>query len=132
MTSRLREGGGLLGAGSPLPVRSIEWGVLALVLGIAAGFAWPRVPLVIGLALAACAAGGAPFLTVLAAEAKHPAVVTSALRIEGLDLLPGQVVEVKAVDRTRARVAAGRAVEGWVPADGVVRVQEGAQPGGGS
>jgi hypothetical protein len=134
MTGRLREGGGLQGAGSPLPVRSIEWGILALVLGIASGLAWPRVPLVIVLALAACAAGFAPTLTVLADEAKHPAVVSRALRIgsEGLDLLPGQVVEVKAVDRTRARVAAGHAVDGWVPADGVIRVQEGAAPGGGS
>ena len=135
MSGRLREGGDLLGAGGPIvPLRSIEWGALALLLGIAAGLLWPRLALAIPVAGLAVLAGCAPLLAVMLDESRHPAVVMRALRIgsEGLELLPGQVVQVKTVDRTRARVAAGRAVEGWVPADGVVRVQEGAEPGDGS
>lgn len=135
MAGRLREGGGLLGAGGPyLPIRTIEWGILALVLGVAAGWAWPRLAFALPLLIAAMLAGCAPLLMVWADESTRPAVVVRELHVgsEGLELLPGQVVQVREFDRTRARVAAGRAVEGWVPADGVMRVQEGAEPGGGS
>ena len=128
---RVRENGGLLGA-SPtrLPLRTNEWALAALLLGaLASGFA-PRRRAVIAFALAlACVAVG-PVEEWRAAR-RAEAVVRDAVTLDagggtgatGLELTPGQVVRIRARERDRARVSAGRDVEGWVPADALEEVR---------
>ncbi len=122
---RVREAGGLSGATSARwPVRRIEWSVLALVFGAAAGGFWPRrVPSVAALALAVTCAAVFPFQGWVAA--RIPAAVlegAATLAGPGLELEPGQVVRILSRAGDRVRVEAGRGIEGWLPASGLIRV----------
>ncbi len=127
VTERVHEGGGLVGAsGVRLPVRSLEWGLLALVLGALAGVAWPRRALAAGLlALAALAAAVWPLQTARA-HRTHDAVVrrTAALQGAEVNLDAGQVVQVRERDGARLRVVAGRDLAGWIAADEVEVVED--------
>jgi hypothetical protein len=131
-TGRVREGGGLLGAGGPLlPLRRLEWGLIGLVLGVLAGVAWPRVPVTLGLVALAALAGLAPTLEEVRDVAHRPAVMVRSVNVgtEGVELLPGQVVQVRAARARQLEVAAGRAATGWVPADAVLPVDSGGGSG---
>jgi len=128
----VREGGGLVGSGGPLlPLRRLEWGVLGLVLGVLAGFAWSRRPLGIAALGLAVLAGLAPTLEEARDVARRPAVVVRTVHVgsEGIELLPGQVVRVLAARAREFQVAAGRAATGWVPADAVLPVDRGGGSG---
>jgi hypothetical protein len=132
---RVRESGGLLGAGATrMPVRSGEWAVAALLLGILAGWLWPgwRRAAVAAVLVLVCAAAGP--VEVWRAGRRAEAVVRSALPLDGgagaaasgaaaLELTPGQVVRVLVQDGARVRVIAGRDIVGWVPASAVEVVE---------
>lgn len=115
---RVREGGGLVGAGGGrLPVRRLEWAVLALALGIAAGAAWPRRGIALALAALCVAAGSARLLESRWIERAPRAVVLAAAPLEGSDLTlePGQVVTVLSRAADSVRVRAARDLVGRVP-----------------
>jgi hypothetical protein len=119
---QVREGGGLSGE-SPahLPVRPIEWAVLALIAGLVAGMnARHRMAGVIGLSLAAAFALVRPVES--AWQLRSPRAVvreTTPLEGPGLELEAGHVVRVLEKGGTQWRVSAGHGVEGGVAADRV-------------
>ena len=119
---RVREGGGLVGVPSPRwPVRAIEWGIAALLLGIAAGFLWPRRRLAAALAglLVLCGVID-PAQSLIAARASRGVILGPvALAEAGVDLQPGQVVRVREMAGNRVRIDAGAGVEGWIPAGSI-------------
>lgn len=122
---RVREAGGLSGASNVRwPVRRIEWSVLAMLFGVAAGGLWPRHALWGGaLALAVVCAGAFPLQGWVAA--RIPVAVLdgpATLAGPGLELEPGQVVRILRRAGDRVRVEAGRGIEGWLPARGLIRV----------
>ncbi len=114
----VREGGGLAGSRPVrLPLRRIEWAALGLVLGLAAGAVWPRrrLALVLGL-LALGTAGVEPVQDAWVAHVGQSVVGRSVtLAGAGLELEPGQVVQVLGTEGAWARVRAGRELEGRVP-----------------
>jgi hypothetical protein len=119
---QIRETGGLAGfSPSRLPVRRLEWALLALMLGIAAGALWPR--RVVAAAAAALAVACAAADPIQAAMAEHVprAIVRTTTRLEGTDieLDPGQVVTVRSASGAKVRVTAGRGVDGTVPAGAI-------------
>lgn len=119
VAERVREGGGLVGAGlSRWPVRRIEWAVAALVLGAAAGWAWPRRRVAAALVLACVAAGAAFDGQGAWLRAAHRAVIVERVPLEGADveLEPGQVVDVEPGGGDRPSVRLGRDARGTVPA----------------
>lgn len=129
-TERVREAGGLVGAPAPAPpVRSLEWGVFAGALALLAALAWPRRVTAAGLlALAVAAAAGPPLAQ--ARYARSPlAIVETLIPLEGagIDLDPGQVVQVVSRAGPRVRVRAGRGVEGEVD-EAAVRDLWGSEP----
>ena len=118
--ARVREAGGLAGGGMrALPVTRLEWGVLAALLGLVAGFAWPRrrASAVCLAALAACTVA-VPVQSMVVRQ-RAEAVVMRDARLGGtdIDLEPGRVVRVRGGDRTRLSVWVGSGVTGWLPAD---------------
>ena len=125
---RVREAGGLVGASPPRwPVRSSEWSFAALTLGLAAGLSWPRRGLAFTLAVAAMAAALVfPFQGWVAARSGQ-AVMLAAAPLEGSDvqLEPGQMVTIRGREGQRVRVAAGRVIDGWVPASAVAPIAGG-------
>jgi hypothetical protein len=121
----VRQGGALTGARPVrLPVRRIEWAALGLALGLGAGLLWPRRRLAAALALLAlCAAAADPLQDAWAARVGQSVVGRSVtLEGAGLELEPGQVVQVLETDGAWARVRVGREVEGKVPATALMRV----------
>ena len=125
VAERVREGGGLVGATPPrLPITRLEWSVLAVLAGLAAGAAWPRRNASLVCAIVALIAGAVYPLQGLAARRSGAAVVVQSARLEGsdLELQPGQVVTVIARGSARARVRAGRDDSGTVPASVVESV----------
>ena len=121
----VREGGGLAGARPVrLPVRRVEWAVVALALGLGAGAVWPRRGLALPLAvLALCAAGVDPLQDAWAAHVGQSVVGRSVtLEGAGLELETGQVVQVLRSEGNWARVRAGRELEGRVPAAALLPV----------
>ncbi len=121
----VREGGGLTGERPVrLPVRRSEWAVLALALGIAAGVLWARRRLAVALALLALLAGLEEPAGDWWAARSRQGVVVRAVTLEGtgLELDVGQVVRVLGVEGARARVRAGRDLNGHVPLDALLRV----------
>jgi len=126
VAERVREGGGLLGAGpSRWPVRRLEWAVAALLAGALAGVAWPRRRAALALALAAVAAGAAfPAQGALWSAARR-AVVLERVRLEGADVEvdPGQVVVVESTDGRRARVRLAGDVAGTLPSKSLEQVE---------
>ncbi len=128
VTERVREGGGLVGsAATRLPLRSLEWGLLALALGVAAGAVWPRRGAAAALALLAFVAAAVWPLEGERARRSHDAVVRTVAPLEGaaVSLDAGQVVHVVARDGGRVRVVAGRGLEGWMPAEALVQAEDG-------
>lgn len=124
----VREGGGLAGAGAArLPVRRAEWALLALLLGVAAGAAWPRRGPAIVLTLLAVAAAGVAPLDDARVGRRSQAVVsrTTDLAGSGLELESGQVVEVLGREGGSARVRVGGDLSGLVRADALLPVAEG-------
>ena len=118
VAERVREGGGLGGA-TPArwPVRRIEWAIAALLLGVTSGGLWPRRPAAVAAAtLAIACAAVFPLQGWYAARATR-AVVDRVATLEGpdLELSAGQVVKVLKSGGERARVVAGRDIEGWLP-----------------
>jgi hypothetical protein len=123
---RVREAGGLTGAGSgPLPLRRLEWSVLALIAGIAGGVVWPRH--VASAAFGATAIALAAVVPLERAWDGHVSrgVVAEPAQLEGPDLRldPGQVVRVVEKSAERARVAVGQGVEGWLPSGALLEVR---------
>jgi oxygen tolerance protein BatD len=123
VAERVREGGGLVGESRPrLPVRPLEWGILALLFGAVAGLMWPdrRPVAVAALALVALCGALEPLQSFLAARNARAVIVTPvAIEGEGLELQPGQVVRLREQRGGRARISAGAGVEGWIPAGAV-------------
>ncbi len=122
VAERVREGGGLVGESrTRIPVRPLEWGIAAMLLGVAAGLLWPRRALVwaaLGLVLLCGALD--PIQSFLAARRVMGVIVTPvAIEGEGLELQPGQVVRVREQRGGRARISAGAGVDGWIPAGAV-------------
>jgi hypothetical protein len=115
---RVREGGGMIGAGRVrLPVGSLEWALLALVFGIAAGALWPRrLPAALALVLALGCGLARPVETAIARKS-DAAVVRESVALEGtgLELEPGQIVHIVERAGERMQVRAGRGVVGWLP-----------------
>lgn len=122
VAERVREGGGLVGESrTRLPVRPLEWGIAALLLGVGAGLLWPRRALVaMTLGLVALCGVLDPLQSLLAAR-RAVAVIVAPVTIEGegLELQPGQVVRVREQRGGRARISAGAGVEGWIPTGAV-------------
>jgi hypothetical protein len=121
---RVREAGGLVGA-SPArwPVRPIEWSVLAVLAGLAAG-AVPRRGAATGLAMLALAAGLVFPVQGWLAERSGRAVMMASAPLQGsdLELEPGQLVTIRGREGNRVRVAAGKVIDGWVPASSVAPI----------
>ena len=124
----VREGGGLAGARpARLPLRRAEWAALALLLGLAAGAAWPRRGVAAALGVlavaAACASPAQDAWTGRMAQAVVARTVD--LAGSGLQLETGQVVEVLDRQGGSARVRLGRDLAGLVPAGALLPVPEG-------
>ena len=122
---RVREAGGLVGASAPRwPVRRLEWSLVALVLGLATGLAWSRPPLAAGFVIGVLVATTVVPIQGWLAARYGTAVVLRPTDLEGSDvqLEPGQMVTVRAREGARLHVAAGRVIDGWVPATAVARI----------
>jgi hypothetical protein len=123
----VREGGGLAGArGRGVPLRPVEWAVLAWLLGAAAGLAWPRRGAAVALVVLTLIAAGAGPVDEARLARRRPAVVARASELagSGLELEVGQVVEVIERRGISARVRVGRDLSGLVRADGLLPVEE--------
>ncbi|HYM80936.1 MAG TPA: BatD family protein [Candidatus Limnocylindria bacterium] len=118
VSERVREGGGLVGAGAArLPLTRLEWSLLALAAGLGAGALWPGARATLACAALAIVAGAVhPVEGLLARRSGHAVVVKSVL-LEGadLELQPGQVVTVTSRAGDRVRIRAGRDEIGVVP-----------------
>jgi hypothetical protein len=123
----VRDGGGLAGARpARLPVRRGEWAALALLLGVAAGAAWPRRGAVAALAaLAAAAVCAGPAQDAWAGRMTQAVVArTTELAGSGLQLETGQVVEMLDRQGGSVRVRLGRDLDGRMPASALLPVAE--------
>lgn len=121
---RVREGGGLVGVPSPRwPVRALEWGIAALLFGIAAGVLWPHRRLAAAAAALVVVCGLIdPIQALLAARADRGVIlgpVALADAGSAVDLQPGQVVHVREQSGGRVRIDAGAGVVGWIPAGSI-------------
>ncbi len=128
---RVRESGGLVGAqGGLLPVRALEWALLAFALALAAALRWPRhLPVAVLAVLASGAAVALPLQR--SSRSGDPVAVVETLTPldgAGIELDPGEVVRLLGRDGERIRVRAGRGVEGTVPATAVRPVWGGGRP----
>jgi hypothetical protein len=124
---QVREGGGLAGEDpAHLPVRPLEWAVLALLAGIAAGLAvFQRARAAALLAATLAFALVRPVESFVQARTTRAVLMTAAtLEGPGLDLEAGHVVRVLGEDPERLRVSAGRGVEGWVARAAVDSLRE--------
>lgn len=124
---RVREGGGLTGERrAHLPLTALEWAMLGLLAGMAAGLAWPRRIPWLAAMLVAVTAAFLPAIENVRARARDEAVVGRAVALEGagVELDPGQVVRVLGRAGDRARVEAGRGVRGRVPVAVLLSVGE--------
>ena len=122
---RVREAGGLIGAAAPRwPVRQIEWSLGAFAFGLTGMLAWGRGALALGCLALAFGTSVVEPIQGWRARSSGEAVVLSASGLQGSDveLEPGQLVIVRRREGDRVRVAAGRVVEGWVPAGAVAQV----------
>ena len=124
---RVREGGGMIGVERVrLPVRSLEWALLALGFGIAAGALWPRrVLAALAVLLAIGCAVVRPIETGIARRS-DVAVVREPISMDetGVELEPGQVVHILERAEDRMRVRAGKGVIGWLPARAIYGIED--------
>ena len=114
---RVQEAGGLTGAGGGrLPITSLEWSIVALLLAVVAAVMWPRRTWSFGVGAAALVCALAVPIESLTHGRVTRGVVGEATVLQGPDLQlePGQVVRILERGDDRTRVAAGRGVEGWV------------------
>ncbi len=124
--SRVREAGGLVGARVPrLPLRSLEWALLASVLALGLALAWPRrVTSAALLALALLCSVVVPIAH--RAAARRPLfVVRASTPLEGADLTldAGQVVEhMGMAPAGLLRVRMGKDLQGTLPVSAVLAV----------
>ncbi len=124
--ARVREGGGLTGAAmARLPVRKLEWSLLALLLSAAAAVGWPRaLRSAAAAALALACALAVPAEDAWAARAQRAVVRTPiTLGPSGIELEPGQVVRILGQSTSRVRVAVGPDLSGWLPAGALLPVE---------
>ena len=120
-TGQVRDAGGLEGySPARLPLRNLEWGLIALGLGLAAGGLARRGSIALLLATAVFAVG--PWLNSARAAARPRAVVARSVLLAGagVDLDPGQVVHLLRIEGGNARVEAGAQVVGTVPASALI------------
>jgi hypothetical protein len=107
------------------PVTGLEWSLAALVLGMTAGWVWPRRRLAATCAVLALLAGAADPLQTWVGRRVERAVVLRpvVLQESGIELQPGQVVTIASHRERRLRVKVGRVATGWLPEDvvGIVR-----------
>lgn len=125
---RVREAGGLVGASAPRwPVRPIEWSALALALGLCTGLAWPRPAGTVVWALLTLAAAVMFPLQGWMSMRSGLAVMLAVAPLEGSDveLEAGQLVMIRGREGSRVHVAAGRVIDGWVPASSVAPIAGG-------
>jgi hypothetical protein len=124
---QVREAGGLMGSGmTRLPVRDLEWSLVALLLGAASPLLLRRRGWSVTCAMVALVASVTAPLERGWVRASGRAVVLRPTRLEGtdVDLDPGQVVRVRRDESGRVRVQIGRMTEGWLPAASVGRVED--------
>lgn len=117
VAGQVREAGGLSGYDRPLlPIRPLEWALLAFAAALPAAWLGRRAALACLVAAALLAA--ADPMQRLWNRREERAVVTSGVPLEGagVELVPGQVVRIEERDGTRVRVRAGKDARGWVPA----------------
>jgi len=125
--ARVREAGGLVGTRvERLPLRSLEWAVLAFALALGLSLGWPRrLASAALLALTLLAAAATPVSHW--AQARRPLfVVRATTPLEGADLSldAGQVVEhAGAAPAGRVRVRVGKDLQGTLPMDAVLPVR---------
>jgi len=108
-------------------VRPIEWSSLALVLGLAAGVSWPRRGRAVALAVLALIAGAIFPVQGWLSTRSGQAVMLAVAPLEGSDveLEAGQLVTIRGRQGGRVHVAAGRVIDGWVPATSVAPIAGG-------
>jgi hypothetical protein len=108
-------------------VRRIEWAVAALVLGVASGWLWPRRFMALSAAALAIACAAVFPLQGWHTSRAPRAVVDRVATLEGpdLELSAGQVVTVLRSGGARARVIAGRDIEGWLPVADLIALDGG-------
>ena len=122
VAGRVRDGGGLLGAPRErLPVRSLEWSILAALFALAAGIAWPHRRVAAALAALGLLAALWPVGEDVLTRARPLAVVTRAVTVgsDDVELQPGQVVRTSGRDGDAVRISAGRALSGRVRPDAI-------------
>jgi hypothetical protein len=122
----VREGGGLAGdRPTRIPLRSIEWAVAALALGLAAGVLGPRRWTALVLVLLAVFCAAAEPVQRAWTQRGERAVVARSVTLEGtgLGLEAGQVVRVLGREGARVRVSAGRDLVGRLPASSLLPVR---------
>ena len=128
VTDRVREAGGLMGSGiTRLPVRDLEWSLIAFVMALAGCLLWRRrTAWSIATGVVALIAAVTMPIERGWVQASGRAVVLRATRLEGtdVDLDPGQVVRVRSGQNGRVRVQIGRMTEGWLPAASIGRVED--------
>jgi len=125
MATRVRDAGGLVGAPArALPLRSLEWAVLAFALAAAAGLAWHRRPLGVALAAAAFAAGAWWPIESTLRSRQDLAVVRASVPLPptGVTLDSGQVVRVTGQSEGGVDVRAASDLEGRLPSAAVWRL----------
>lgn len=123
---QVREGGGLAGEDpAHVPVRPIEWAVLALLGGAAAGALAARPPLALAaLTIALAAAFVRPVESMWHARAPRGVLrETTELAGPDLELEAGHVVRVRATRGDVLDVSAGHGVRGTLPAGSVALLE---------
>ena len=123
---RVREAGGLVGAGMAMPIGATTMSLVCLVIGFTVLGAGRRRSLQVGLAVVLVVAAGALPAWRYARELKPEAVSLATSAVEGSDLRleEGQVVRVVERGGRRTRVAIGPGLVGWVPAEGLLEVRQ--------
>jgi len=115
-TGQVRDAGGLQGwTPARLPIRSLEWGIAAFLVAFAASWAGRRARVVLLVVAALLAA--APALDSVRGLRHRRAIVRTPVTLAGpgVDLSPGQVVQLARSDGRHAHIEAGPGLAGDVP-----------------